>query len=102
MQIEIDLISYDVIFPKNLKEVNLMSNENRNFVEVWEDNVKIKDLLLAMVLCIVFSLGGYIIAPGEAPQPLIFGLSGGVIGFIISSIVIKPKRKITYLDKEEE
>lgn len=76
--------------------------EDKNYVEVWADHVKIKDLLIAMILCIVFSLGGFIIAPGEAPQPLIFGLIGGVIGFIISSFIIKPKRDIIMLDDEEE
>ncbi|MEI3604400.1 hypothetical protein SPD48_01730 [Pseudogracilibacillus sp. SE30717A] len=79
-----------------------MNDENKNYVEVWEDNVKVKDLLISMLLCIGLSLGGYIIAPGEAPQPLIFGLSGGVIGFIISSIIIKPKRKIIQLEEDEK
>lgn len=78
-----------------------MDEENKNYVEVWEDNVKVKDLLIAMILCIGLSLGGYIIAPGEAPQPLIFGLTGGVIGFIISSFIIKPKRKITKVEEDE-
>lgn len=78
-----------------------MDEENKNYVEVWEDNVKVKDLLIAMTLCIGLSLGGYIIAPGEAPQPLIFGLTGGVIGFIISSFIIKPKRKITKVEEDE-
>ncbi len=79
----------------------MSKQKNQEYVEVWEDNVKIQDLLIAMTLCIALSLGGYIVAPGEAPQPLIFGLIGGVIGFIISSIIIKPKRKISYLEKEE-
>lgn len=78
-----------------------MSEKNKGYVEVWEDHVKVKDLLLAMLLCIGLSLGGYLIAPGEAPQPLIFGLSGGVIGFIISSIIIRPKRKVTEIEEEE-
>jgi len=78
-----------------------MKEDNKNYVEVWEDNVSVRDLIIAIFLSIVFTLGGYIIAPGEAPQPLIFGLIGGVIGFIISSIIIKPKRNVTYLDEEE-
>ncbi|MGY0692419.1 hypothetical protein ACW2QC_06440 [Virgibacillus sp. FSP13] len=76
-----------------------LSEENKNYVDIWGDNVKIKDLGISMILCIVFALGGYILAPGEAPQPLILGLIGGVIGFIISSIIIKPKRDIS---KQEE
>lgn len=78
-----------------------MDEERKDNIDIWEDNVKIKDLGIAMLLCIAFTLGGYIIAPGDAPQPLIFGLIGGVIGFIISSIIIKPKRKITKIGKGE-
>ena len=77
------------------------NNEKGNYVEIWEDNVDVKDLVIAMVLCIGFSLGGYLIAFGGTP-PLIFGLAGGVIGFIISSIVIKPKRQLTLMEEGEE
>lgn len=72
-----------------------MSEEKKNLVDIWEDNVDVKDLAIAMGLCILFALGGYLIAPGDGPQPLIFGICGGVVGFIISSIVIKPKRIIS-------
>ncbi|WP_010651324.1 hypothetical protein [Oceanobacillus massiliensis] len=78
-----------------------MKEEKDNYVDIWGDNVSIKDLGIAMALCITFSLGGYLLAPGEAPQPLIFGLAGGVIGFIISSVVIKPKRKITEMEADD-
>jgi glycopeptide antibiotics resistance protein len=78
--------------------MNQENMEEKNLVEVWEDNVDIKDLMIAMALCIGFSLGGYLFAFGDIP-PLIFGLGGGVIGFIISSIIIKPKRHLTM--KEE-
>lgn len=78
-----------------------MSEEKNRFVEVWEDYVSISDLLMAMIICIGFTLAGYFIAPGKAPQPLIFGLVGGIIGFIISSIIIKPKRKVIDVNEEE-
>ncbi len=78
-----------------------MKKEDVDLIEVWEDHVRVKDLLIAMTISIVLSLGGYIIAPGEAPQPLIFGLTGGIIGFIISSILIKPKREVMEVDEEE-
>lgn len=79
-----------------------MEEENKNYVDIWGDNVNIKDLVISMVLCIGFALGGYILAPNEPPSPLIYGLVGGAIGFIISSIIIKPKRNITKMEGEEE
>ncbi len=79
-----------------------MSENEKSLVDIWGDNVRIKDLLIAMTISIGFTLGGYIIAPGEAPQPLVFGLVGGVVGFAISSIVIKPKRNVTIERGEED
>lgn len=78
-----------------------MTEENKNLVDIWGDNVKLKDLGISMILCIAFSLGGYMIAPGDDPQPLIFGLSGGVLGFILSSMLIKPKRTIKHIKDGE-
>lgn len=69
-------------------------------IEVWEDVVNMKDLLISMIICSVAALGGYLIAPDEPPQPLIYGLVGIVIGFIISTTIIKPKRTLSYKDEE--
>lgn len=71
------------------------------YVEVWEDYVDLKDLFISIALCVSLSLIGYILAPTDGSKPLIFGLSGGVIGFIVSSIIIKPKRKIKHIGEEE-
>ncbi|QKY71091.1 hypothetical protein [Lentibacillus sp. CBA3610] len=77
-----------------------MSQENKKEnIEVWEDLVNIKDLVLSLTICSLTSLGGYLVAP-EDQQPLIFGLIGAVVGFIISSIIIKPKRQFGYTDEE--
>ena len=76
-----------------------MGEKKEVFYDVWGDNVDLRDLLISMALSIVGTLGGYLIAPNEAPMPLVFGLIGGIIAFIISSIIIKPKRRIT-MEKE--
>jgi len=78
------------------------SNSKKSLVDIWGDNVALKDLGIAALLCVGFTIGGYLIAPNEPPAPLIYGLIGGVIGFIISSIVIKPKRKLIHINEEEE
>lgn len=85
----------------NEESQNEKTTETRNNIEVWEDLVNIKDLLLALAICSVTTLGAYFIAPNEPPKPLFFGLIGALIGFVISSIIIKPKR-IFIEDKDEE
>ena len=66
--------------------------EDKN-IEIWEDIVHIKDLLIALLICVSSTFFGYFIAPNEAPKPLFFGLIGTMIGFIIASIIINPKRE---------
>lgn len=75
--------------------------EVNNLIDVWEDNVDIKDIVIAMGLCTVFALGGYLAAFGDIP-PLISGIVGAVIGFIISSIIIKPKRNVTMMEEGDK
>ncbi|MFD2044247.1 hypothetical protein ACFSTA_10170 [Ornithinibacillus salinisoli] len=80
---------------------DVRANQDEENIEVWEDLVHIKDLMISLIICSVTTLGAYLIAPNEPPKPLIFGLIGAVIGFIISSILIKPKRTFRYVKEEE-
>ena len=71
---------------KNINEFNLNNKkQSKNNIEVWEDVVNIKDLMISLVIASMTTLGGYLIAPNEPPQPLLFGLVGAVLGFIINS-----------------
>jgi membrane associated rhomboid family serine protease len=89
-----------------MKKIDSKQNEldekdsvERN-IEVWEDLVYIKDLILALVICSVTALGGYFIAPEGPTKPLLFGISGAIIGFVICAILIKPKRILVEDSKE--
>ena len=84
-----------------MKGGETVQEENNHYIDIWGDNVKMKDLGVSMLLCIILALGGYIFAPGDDPQPLLFGLGGGVFGFVISSIIIKPKRNISRMKGDE-
>lgn len=75
--------------------------KDKKFVDIWGDNVDLKDLCISMGISIFFTLGGFLIAPGGAPQPLIFGLVGGLIAFVINFFIIKPKRTLTVEGEEE-
>ncbi|WP_210469920.1 hypothetical protein [Sporosarcina sp. 6E9] len=70
-------------------------DRNKNYFDIWGDNVDLKDLCISMGISVVFTLGGFLIAWGADPQPLIFGLVGGLIGFFISVFIIRPKRKVS-------
>jgi Na+/H+ antiporter NhaD/arsenite permease-like protein len=75
------------------KGVRSLKNKEDNNIEIWEDIVTIKDLVKALVICMITTFSGYFLAPKDSYKPLLFGLVGAIIGFTISSFVIQPKRK---------
>jgi len=71
----------------------------KDFIEIWGDLVTIKDLLVSIAICSVFTMGAFFIAPStNQTKQLFFGLGGAVAGFILTTILIKPKRDV----QEEE
>lgn len=48
-----------------MKEDNLKNN-----IEVWEDIVNIKDLIISLIICTMTTFIAYILAPNEPPKPL--------------------------------
>lgn len=67
----------------------------KNLIELWGDLVDLKDLILAIVICSVATMGSYFLAPAQdTTKQLFFGLGGAVFGFIISTFLIKPKRTV--------
>lgn len=72
-----------------------MATKMSEFYEVWEDTVSIRGLALSLVITVSLTMFGYLVVPGEEPYPLIAGLTGAVLGFIISIFLCSPKRKLT-------
>lgn len=67
----------------------------KNLVEIWGDLVDLKDLILAIAICSVTTMGSFFLAPAtDTTKQLFFGLGGAVTGFIISTFLIKPKRTV--------
>ena len=63
-----------------------------SLVEVWEDTVDVWDLLKSLLLCTGICMAGYVLTPLDPPYPLVVGLIGALIGFVLSTLLIKPKR----------
>lgn len=69
--------------------------KNNDKVELWGDVVSITDLLISTIITTSITMGLYFLAPsGDRPKQLVFGLAGAVLGFIISSLLFKPKRDV--------
>lgn len=77
--------------------------ENKNeMVEIWGDVVEIKSLILSIFISSLTTMGAYFLAPPDKTKELFFGLFGAVLGFLITSILIKPKRIIKLEEKNKE
>lgn len=71
-----------------------MAATGSKFYEVWEDTISIRDLVWSLVLTVGLTMLGYLLAPAEPPFPLVAGLAGAVLGFIISTLIGSPKRTL--------
>jgi hypothetical protein len=80
---------------------SLKDDDSKVNIEVWEDLVRIKDLVTSLIICSVTTLGGFFLAPNEPPKPLFFGLSGAIVGFVLCAIFIKPKRVLVESKQED-
>lgn len=76
---------------------------NKEMVEIWGDVVEIKSLIISILISIISTMGMHLLAPaGDRTKGLFFGLLGAVIGFAISTLLIKPKRNIIIEEKNKE
>lgn len=80
-------------------EKQKQTEDQAKFIEVWEDLVSIKDLFFSILITAFSTMLGYFLAPDQDPLPLFFGLTGALFGFVISSILFKPKRTINIEDE---
>lgn len=85
---------------RSVEETSVAESEKQN-IEVWEDIVSIKDMVMSLFICSAATLGAYFLSPKEPPKPLFFGLSGAILGFIVCTLIVKPKREFIEENQEE-
>lgn len=74
--------------------------KEKQFIEIWGDVVESRHLLISMIITTVTTFSLFSFAPkGDRPMGLLLGLTGAVIGFLISVLLIKPKRHLIVEDK---
>lgn len=79
-----------------------MAAKRSELYEVWEDTVSVRDLVLSLVITVSLTMIGYLVVPAEPPFPLVAGLTGAVLGFIISVFLCSPKRKLATKMTDDE
>lgn len=77
------------------KEIIREDYMKKDKVVIWGDVVRLKDLIISIVISIVSTMGLFFMANNANTSVKLFmGLLGAVIGFIVNSIIFKPKRDI--------
>jgi CHASE2 domain-containing sensor protein len=71
-----------------------MPAKDRAFLNVWDDTVSGRDLLISLAIATLLSLGGFLLTPWPAPGPLVLGIAGAILGFFISALLFRPKRRL--------
>ncbi len=68
----------------------------KKYIKIWGDTVDGKDLLYSTLIICITMMVAFFLAPksDKLPLELFFGLGGAVVGFIITVIIFKPKRRI--------
>lgn len=80
-----------------------MEESKKKLVEIWGDVVAIRSLVFAILFSSFSTMGAFFLAPVEdRSKQLFFGLAGALIGFVLSSIFIKPKRVIMKPSLQDE
>lgn len=75
----------------------------KQWISVWQDFVGVNDLIKAFILASIPTLLGYFLANDtNTTQQLFFGLAGAVIGFLLNTFLIKPKRIVIIGEKQED
>lgn len=72
----------------------------KNLIKLWGDVVSVKELILSILIISFTTFTSYFVSPKSdtLPLDLFFGLGGAILGFIITILLFKPKRRF----KEEE
>ncbi|HCM89916.1 MULTISPECIES: hypothetical protein [Vagococcus] len=69
--------------------------KKQRLITIWGDIVGIVDLIKALLISIILTMGLYNLADKNSPtQQLFFGLLGAIIAFTVNSFFITPKRKL--------
>lgn len=83
---------------KELKYIEMWwrtMKKQQKYLELWGDLVNLKDLVQAILLSSLLTMGGYFLAPsGDTTKQLFFGLAGAISALLINTYLVKPKRII--------
>lgn len=83
---------------RNIPEAGFEGLKGRN-IEVWNDLVSPKDLLVCLAVSAVCAVAAVLIASNTGGQTLYWGLGASVVGFVLNCFLVTPKREVAIVDE---
>ena len=83
-----------------MRDISEAASEStgRHNIEVWNDLVSVKDLLICLQISAAYAACAALLAIVVGGQPLFWGLGASVIGFTVNCFFVSPKRDVTIID----
>ena len=83
-----------------MRDISEAASEStgRHNIEVWNDLVSVKDLLICLQISAAYAACAALLAIVVGGQPLFWGLGASVIGFTVNCFFVSPKRNVTIID----
>lgn len=82
---------------RDIPSPDTKSTERQN-IEVWNDLVSAKDLLICLLVSAACALLAVIISSRAGGQTLFWGLGASVVGFAVNCLLVTPKREVSIVE----
>ena len=67
-------------------------------MEVWGDLVSVRDLVLSLAIAVIAVAAATGMSAVLRQPPLFWGLGGAVVGFVVNTLLVRPKRDVRIVD----
>ena len=84
---------------RSTDDVGSEDTERQNNIEVWNDLVSPRDLVICLVISVICVIAAVLFSVYLGGKPLFWGLGASTIGFIACCFLVTPKREVTIVDE---
>lgn len=84
---------------RSTDDVGSEDTERQNNIEVWNDLVSPRDLVICLVISVICVIAAVLFSVYLGGKPLFWGLGASTIGFIVCCFLVTPKREVTIVDE---
>ena len=84
---------------RSTDDVDSENTERQNNIEVWNDLVSPRDLLICLLISVICVVAAVLFSVYLGGKPLFWGLGASTIGFIACCFLVSPKREVVIVDE---